>query len=123
MRILSKNLINFNLKFVFFYIVYFLTFSLIFLRTEILFGSDVIAPFTDDFYYYLVIAKNFIELGFPTFDKINLTNGFQPLWFLFIVLLTYIFGDGVIFNSVIFLAIGSLSLLVFFESKNYIKYI
>jgi hypothetical protein len=120
MRILSKNLINFNLKFVFFYIVYFLTFSLIFLRTEILFGSDVIAPFTDDFYYYLVIAKNFIELGFPTFDKINLTNGFQPLWFLFIVLLTYIFGDGVIFNSVIFLAIGSLSLLVFFESKNYL---
>jgi hypothetical protein len=120
MRILSKNLINFNLKFVFFYIVYFLTFSLIYLRTEILFGSDVIAPFTDDFYYYLVIAKNFIELGFPTFDKINLTNGFQPLWFLFIVLLTYIFGDGVIFNSVIFLAIGSLSLLVFFESKNYL---
>ena len=120
MTILSKNLINFNLKFVFFYIVYFLTFSLIYLRTEILFGSDVIAPFTDDFYYYLVTAKNFIELGFPTFDTINLTNGFQPLWFLFIVLLTYIFGDGVIFNSVIFLVIGSLSLLVFFESKNYL---
>ena len=115
MRILSKNLINFNLKFVFFYIVYFLTFSLIFLRTEILFGSDVIAPFTDDFYYYLVTAKNFIELGFPTFDTINLTNGFQPLWFLFIVLLTYIFGDGVIFNSVIFLAIGSLSLKKFLK--------
>jgi hypothetical protein len=120
MTILSKNLINFNPKKNFFYIVYFLTFLLIYLRTEILFGSDVIAPFTDDFYYYLVIAKNFIELGFPTFDKINLTNGFQPLWFLFIVLLTYIFGDGVIFNSVIFLAIGSLSLLVFFESKNYL---
>ena len=116
MTILSKNLINFYLKENFFYIVYFLTFLLIYLRTEILFGSDVIAPFTDDFYYYLVTAKNFIESGFPTFDTINLTNGFQPLWFLFIVLLTYIFGDGVIFNSVIFLVIGSLSLLVFFES-------
>jgi hypothetical protein len=59
-------------------------------------------------------------LGFPTFDTINLTNGFQPLWFLFIVLLTYILGDGVIFNSAIFLVIGLLSLLVFFESKKYL---
>jgi hypothetical protein len=120
MRILSKNLINFNLKIFFFYIVYFLTFSLIYLRTEILFGSDAIAPFTDDFYYYLVTAKNFIELGFTSFDTINLTNGFQPLWFLVIALLTYILGDGVIFNSAIFLVIGSLSLLVFFESKKYL---
>jgi len=120
MIILSKNSINFNLKKSFFYVTYFLTFLLIYLRTEILFGSDVIAPYTDDFYYYLITAKNFIELGFPTFDTINLTNGFQPLWFLFIVVITYIFGDGVIFNSVIFLAIGSLSLLVFFESKNYL---
>ena len=120
MTILFKNLINFYLKKNFFYIVYFLTFLLIYLRTEILFGSDVIAPFTDDFYYYLVTAKNFIELGFPTFDTINLTNGFQPLWFLFIVLLTYILGDGVIFNSAIFLVIGLLSLLVFFESKKYL---
>jgi hypothetical protein len=68
-----------NFKNLFFYIGYFIVLSLIFLRTEILFGSDVIAPYTDDFYYYLVTAKNFIELGFPTFDTINLTNGFQPL--------------------------------------------
>lgn len=120
MIILSKNPINFNLKKYFFYVTYFLTFLLIYIRTEILFGSDVIAPYTDDFYYYLVTAKNFIELGFPTFDTINLTNGFQPLWFLVITLLTYILGDGVIFNTAIFLVIGSLSLLVFFESKKYL---
>jgi hypothetical protein len=108
----SKNLI--------FYIGYFITFSLIFLRTEILFGSDVLAPFTDDFYYYLVIAKNFIQLGFSTFDTINLTNGFQPFWFLIIILITYILGEGVFFNSVIFLIIGVLSLSVFFESRKYL---
>lgn len=102
----SKNLI--------FYIGYFITFSLIFLRTEILFGSDVLAPFTDDFYYYLVTAKNFIQLGFLTFDTINLTNGFQPLWFFIVTLATYFLGDGVFFNSAIFLIIGVLSLLVFF---------
>jgi hypothetical protein len=71
-----------NFKNLIFYAGYFITFSLILLRTEIFFGSDVPAPFTDDFYYYLVTAKNFIKLGFPTFDTINLTNGFQPLWFL-----------------------------------------
>jgi hypothetical protein len=109
-----------NFKNLFFYIGYFIVLSLIFLRTEILFGSDVIAPYTDDFYYYLVTAKNFIELGFPTFDTINLTNGFQPLWFLVIALLTYILGDGIAFNSAIFLVIGLLSFLVFFESKKYL---
>jgi len=108
----SKNLI--------FYIGYFITFSLIFLRTEILFGSDVLAPFTDDFYYYLVTAKNFIQLGFPTFDTINLTNGFQPLWFFIVTLTTYILGDGIFFNLVIFLIIGALSLLVFFECRKYL---
>jgi hypothetical protein len=108
----SKNLI--------FYIGYFITFSLIFLRIEILFGSDVLAPFTDDFYYYLVTAKNFIQLGFPTFDTINLTNGFQPLWFFIVTLTTYILGDGIFFNLVIFLIIGALSLLVFFECRKYL---
>ena len=45
----------------YFYIFYFLSCLFIFLRLEIIFGSDMEAPFTDDFYYYLTTAKNYIE--------------------------------------------------------------
>lgn len=34
----------------------------------------------DDGYYYLQIAKNLSQGNGPTFDGINYTNGFHPLW-------------------------------------------
>ncbi len=44
--------------------------------------DDVIFRLTDDAYYYLNTARN-IALGFGiTFDRINATNGFHPLWML-----------------------------------------
>ncbi len=39
------------------------------------------ALFVDDFYYYFVVAKNFVNNGSLSFDGTNLTNGFHPLWF------------------------------------------
>ena len=71
---LKKNFLN--LSFYFFFII---SSIFILLRLEILFGSDVEAPFTDDFYYYLTISRNFINYNLITFDQINITNGFQPL--------------------------------------------
>ncbi len=42
--------------------------------------SKIISNTPDDASYYLKIAENFtLEKGF-TFDNINITNGFQPLW-------------------------------------------
>ena len=41
------------------------------------------APFTltfDDAYYYLGIARNVVDGHGSTFDQINLTNGYHPLW-------------------------------------------
>ena len=41
------------------------------------------APFTltfDDAYYYLGIARNLVDGHGSTFDQINLTNGYHPLW-------------------------------------------
>lgn len=41
------------------------------------------APFTltfDDAYYYLAIARNVVDGHGSTFDQINLTNGYHPLW-------------------------------------------
>lgn len=38
--------------------------------------------FADDFYYYLVIARNLVDQGVSTFDGIHATNGYHPLWML-----------------------------------------
>ncbi|MFW9990224.1 MAG: glycosyltransferase family 39 protein, partial [Candidatus Odinarchaeota archaeon] len=39
----------------------------------------------DDSYYYFEIAKNVALTGESTFDTINKTNGFQPLWLILII--------------------------------------
>lgn len=33
-----------------------------------------------DFFYYETIARNYLEVGFPTFDQEYPTNGFHPVW-------------------------------------------
>lgn len=52
-----------------------------------IFGGPMILSisFTDDAYYYFVPAQN-TALGFgSTFDQINSTNGYHPLWFVVLV--------------------------------------
>lgn len=44
--------------------------------------------FVDDSYYYLVMARNILEGYGATFDKINPTNGYHPLW---LIILTIIY--------------------------------
>ncbi len=44
------------------------------------------APFHDDGFYYLQIARNVATQGKFTFDGINRTNGFHPLWQLLLAL-------------------------------------
>ena len=101
-----------------FFIFYPLCCILIFLRLEIFYGSDIKAPFTDDFYYYLTTAKNFVNFGTVTFDKISITNGFQPLWFFFISVIFAISKNNIIFNSII---IFSIFLFTFFSYFNFKK--
>lgn len=45
---------------------------------------------TDDTYYYLQTAWNLKQLGFPTFDGLNPTNGVQFLWFWIVYLLALV---------------------------------
>lgn len=45
-------------------------------------ASRGVSQFIDDAFYYLLIARNFAGSGVPTFDGINPTNGFHPLWML-----------------------------------------
>jgi len=47
----------------------------------------------DDTYLYLEFAANTARFGFPTFDGVNPTNGVQPIWGGFLVLLAFLFRD------------------------------
>jgi hypothetical protein len=60
-----------------------------------LFTSDASVGLpADDFYYYLVPAKQLVHTGISTFDGVTWTNGYQPLWFLVVVLLVLASGDS-----------------------------
>jgi hypothetical protein len=50
---------------------------------------------SDDAYYYLNVARNLTSgFGF-TFDQVNITDGFHPLWMATIVPIYWLFGDDI----------------------------
>lgn len=50
--------------------------------------------YIDDAFYYLLIARNFADSGVPTFDGVNPTNGFHPLWMLMLAAMYKVIGTG-----------------------------
>lgn len=50
--------------------------------------------FTDDAYYYTVVARNLAETGRSTFDGASLTNGYHPLFLLVQWALAAVVGPG-----------------------------
>ena len=64
---------------------------------------------TDDAYYYLNVARNAVRGNGLTFDGINTTNGFHPLWMLCLLLIYGIFDPG---SSASFQAVFSLVALI-----------
>jgi hypothetical protein len=56
-------------------------------------GNEFLTFFEDDFFYYLVVARNLVHQGVSTFNGIQPTNGYHPLWLLINALLYRIFGD------------------------------
>lgn len=54
-----------------------------------LWGSEaqLVGFFPDDAFYYLKTARNVFDFGFATFDGVNPTNGFHPLYFLLVTAL------------------------------------
>ena len=55
-------------------------FLLYYLRWEQAFRYAGLAPFSDDLFYYLQIARHVLQDGRSTFDGQTLTNGYHPLW-------------------------------------------
>jgi hypothetical protein len=42
--------------------------------------------FEDDAYFYFQIASNWLNIGYPTLDGFEKTNGYHPLWMLLLIL-------------------------------------
>jgi hypothetical protein len=55
-------------------------------------GERYLSFFVDDFFYYLVIARNLAFHGASTFNGLQATNGYHPLWLLTIAFLYRLFG-------------------------------
>ncbi len=68
----------------------------------------------DDTYYYLQTAWNHRTAGFPTFDGVNPTNGFQFLWHLVLYLLAHVITSK---DTFLTLAVG---LCFLFNSLSYV---
>jgi hypothetical protein len=76
-------------------------------------GSEYyITLFYDDFYYYLLVAKNIVQNGASSFDGISSTNGYHPLWMGILCLLVWACrGTGPFFFVALFLVCGALNWL------------
>lgn len=53
----------------------------------------LLSSFTDDYYYYHVVARNFVNGAGLSFDGIEATNGFHPLWFAVVATLRAVMDD------------------------------
>lgn len=53
----------------------------------------------DDSFYYLKIADNFAKGYGSTFDRVNITNGYHPLWFFVLSIVFYFCKIFFTFNS------------------------
>lgn len=87
--------------------VIFLLYS-IFIGIIALLPTDIILLyiFPDDSYYYFEIAKNAANNGFISFDNINETNGFHPLWFILLVPIFLLNTDKIIALRIILIYQG-----------------
>jgi hypothetical protein len=54
--------------------------------------SDLVDYLFDDGYYYMTVAANLADTARSTFDGLTLTNGYQPLWLLFLAVLARLTG-------------------------------
>jgi hypothetical protein len=84
----------------------------------------------DDSFFYIKTAYNFSEGFGSTFDKVDLTNGYHPLWFLILSAYYFILGLFGSFSPetiyrftvmlIIYIDFATLYVLYFFFRKSYI---
>ena len=84
-------------------------------------GLDPIERFSDDFFYYTVPARNWVDGAGSTFFPGEPTNGYHPLWFLWVALLYRVAGDGVIFFGLVDLTLMVLLVGFFFVFERFLR--
>src|SRR5579859_8082386 len=72
-------------------------------------ASRIFQYFAADTFYYLVVARNFGQFGFFTFDHVRAVNGFHPLWQ---VLLGLSYRLGLSDTAILYLALTLSVLLI-----------
>lgn len=73
----------------------------------------------DDFYYYLIPARSFVETGVTSFDGITETNGYHPLWMAVIVSLAGVSGTNfTLFWILLFALLAALSVITFIKLRS-----
>ena len=73
--------------------------------------------FEDDFFFYLVIARNLVLHHALSFNGIQLTNGFHPLWFAVMAAFYRVLGDTQTLFLAITLLIWGLACATFFTLR------
>ena len=84
-------------------------------------GLDPVERFSDDFFYYTVPARNWVDGAGSTFFPGEPTNGYHPLWFLWVALLYRVAGDGVIFFGLVDLTLMVLLVGFFFVFERFLR--
>lgn len=112
--------------------IFFVCFSLafaIYLSWHYLFGPDsnVFYQIFDDAFYYFNVAYHIAQGHGSTFDGINLTNGYQPLWMAFILPIYAVLKDKyVALRAVTLLQLGlsfGAIFLVYFTLRKAVGYV
>jgi len=77
--------------------------------------------FFDDFFYYIDVARNWTSGQGSTFFPNEPTNGYHPLWFLWLSALLRLCGSGSLFFALVDLSITALLIAFFFLYRAFLN--
>jgi hypothetical protein len=77
--------------------------------------------FSDDFFYYVIPSMNWVQGHGSTFFPGEFTNGYHPLWFVWIALLHVVAGNGFLFFAFVDLSILALIVGFFFVFERVLR--
>jgi hypothetical protein len=77
--------------------------------------------FFDDFFYYLLPAEHWVDGAGSTFFPGEPTNGYHPLWFLWVALLYRIAGESGIFFGLLDLSLMALLVGFYFLFERFLR--
>src|ERR1700691_5333604 len=67
--------------------------------------------FSDDAYYYFVVARRLVQTGRSSFDGFTLTNGYHPLWMALLVIQYKCFTQSLLITRLIEFGLSLIALV------------